>query len=298
METAEREFAEVQNKLHRDKLKLERAQAKGVNIQNVSELESTKNDGSEDIYSVEDIYSRDQMNQQQRRFGSPEYAVRNNSMMYELPTNNLEQVKPGVELKKWDNPLKGEKYEENPIHEFEIDVTATEDQYDFYEDFGQASNLKISPIQENSQEKDDELGTEEINSYDSKSDEEQSKDDLSPKKLHLKVQKPKMSKPNQKKFDISNRKLSIKVHNFENILDATELLMTKEPMTARCKLFPYPTLIFIDMAKKTIKPEISNKKFGKLQTPRLNKETTSAIGEINQQRIQQNMMLKRSNTLE
>jgi hypothetical protein len=50
------------------------------------------------MYDTEQIYERDLMSQQQRRFGSPEFAVRNNSMMYEPPTNNLTTVKPGVEL--------------------------------------------------------------------------------------------------------------------------------------------------------------------------------------------------------
>lgn len=99
MDTAERDFADMQNKLHQEKLKLERAQQKGLISGNESEIELTESDCKEDIYSIDDIYSRDLMSQQQRRFGSPDYAVRNNSMMYELPTNNLENVKPGVELK-------------------------------------------------------------------------------------------------------------------------------------------------------------------------------------------------------
>mmetsp|Transcript_14335 Transcript_14335/g.14311 ORF Transcript_14335/g.14311 Transcript_14335/m.14311 type:complete len:134 (-) Transcript_14335:1379-1780(-) len=99
METAEREFAEVQNKLHKEKIRMEKAKQNGKDYRNINELDSSGDEVKEDLYNVEDIYSRDLMSQQQRRFGSPVFAVRNNSMMYELPTNNLEQVKPGVELK-------------------------------------------------------------------------------------------------------------------------------------------------------------------------------------------------------
>ena len=98
MDTADREFAEMQNKLLLEKKKLERAQQKGISPDNISSLESLSNDEDQDLYNIDDIYKRDLMSQQQRRFGSPEFAVRNNSMMYELPTNNLENVKPGVEL--------------------------------------------------------------------------------------------------------------------------------------------------------------------------------------------------------
>ena len=94
MDTADREFAEIQNKLYKERQKLE----KGINFNNYSDLEISICNKEEDIYSTEDIYERNEMNSQQRRFGSPEFTVRNNSMMYELPTNHLEKVKPGVGL--------------------------------------------------------------------------------------------------------------------------------------------------------------------------------------------------------
>ena len=62
------------------------------------------------------------MTSQQRRFGSPDFAVRNESMMYQLPTNFLETVKPGVELIGGDKPLKGPKYNENPYFDWEEEL--------------------------------------------------------------------------------------------------------------------------------------------------------------------------------
>ena len=77
----------------------------------------------DDNYNIEQIYQRDLMSSQHRRFGSPDYVIRNNSMMFQLPTNNLEAVKPGVELIGGDKPLKGPKYNENPYFEWEEEVS-------------------------------------------------------------------------------------------------------------------------------------------------------------------------------
>lgn len=85
------------------------------------------------------------MSQQHRRFGSPEFAVRNNSMMYEPPTNNLTAVKPGVELIGLDKNLKGDNYEDNPYHQVEVDVSESDEHSSIYDEFISNPNLIVHP---------------------------------------------------------------------------------------------------------------------------------------------------------
>lgn len=89
---------------------------------NLSEVEGSHMD---DIYSVEDIYSRDLMTPQERRFGSPEFAVRDGTMMYEPPTTNLESVKPGVQLQ-GNTVLIGPKYDEEEFYDCEVEESEEE----------------------------------------------------------------------------------------------------------------------------------------------------------------------------
>lgn len=99
--------------------------AKDMNKENAIEEEKI-----DDIYSIDQIYQRDIMSSQQRRFGSPDYIIRNDSMMFQLPTNNLNTVKPGVELIGGEKPLKGPKYNENPYFEWEEELTNPVDDSD------------------------------------------------------------------------------------------------------------------------------------------------------------------------
>jgi len=73
------------------------------------------------------------MSHQERRFGSPEYAVRGNSMMFDLPTSNLDDVNPGVEVIGGSKPLKGKKYDEDPNHELEVEESEQEEPSSFGE---------------------------------------------------------------------------------------------------------------------------------------------------------------------
>lgn len=97
MDDMDKEIAIMKNQLQSEKKLMEKAKHKGANLNNYSDYDEEENK-QWDMYDTEQIYERDLMSQQQRRFGSPEFAVRNNSMMYEPPTNNLTTVKPGVEL--------------------------------------------------------------------------------------------------------------------------------------------------------------------------------------------------------
>jgi len=247
MDTADREFAEIQNKLYKERQKLEKAKEKGINFNNYSDLEISICNKEEDIYSTEDIYERNEMNPQQRRFGSPEFTVRNNSMMYELPTNHLEKVKPGVGLTNWENPLQGEKYEENPYHEYEENVTETEEELNIYEDIQNTINVKVSPITGNTQGLDEDW-SEYMNSIDSNAFDESSKSvdketsDKNPKNLNLKNKENFEGKKNSMKANFQNSlgtpqsKPSVNMPNFEKVLETFGDIIDKEPMTARCKI--------------------------------------------------------------
>ncbi|CAI2384697.1 unnamed protein product [Moneuplotes crassus] len=286
METAEREFAEVQNKLHKEKIRMEKAKQNGKDYRNINELDSSGDEVKEDLYNVEDIYSRDLMSQQQRRFGSPVFAVRNNSMMYELPTNNLEQVKPGVELKECENPLKGDKYEQNPYHEIEVDVTETDDQYDCdYENLESSNNLEISPIEEDSEEREDEIESKELETIESETLEGKTACKRNTNIFKAKVGgKMKALLKNPAKFQ---SRLSIRVPNFEKVFDASDLLETKEPMTARNKAKL--------MRSETLIQEEPNES-SKAQTPYFKKDAMSVVGNKRPNSITQSKFVKRSST--
>ena len=124
-------FNSLVNKKQREIMKEKRAKIDRLNQKKDSvgskvsmDLPKAQNDGqdeSEDesdviseMYNIEQIYNREQMNSQQRQFGSPDFVVANNSMMNVLPTDHLENVHPGVELIGGDKPLKGPKFNENP----------------------------------------------------------------------------------------------------------------------------------------------------------------------------------------
>jgi hypothetical protein len=47
--------------------------------------------------------------------------------MYDLPTSNFESIKPGVELKCGGKSLKGPKYDEDPLHDVEIEESEEEE---------------------------------------------------------------------------------------------------------------------------------------------------------------------------
>jgi hypothetical protein len=111
---------------------MRKANFKSANLYSCSEVDSVE-DKQEDMYGTNEIYERNLMSQQQRRFGSPEFAVRNNSMMYELPTNNLDGVKPGVRLTGCENPLKGDLYDENPLHQIEVEVSESDEHSSYYD---------------------------------------------------------------------------------------------------------------------------------------------------------------------
>ena len=101
-----------------------------------STLDSAINEGEDkenedenlidDIYNIEEIYKRDLMTSQHRRFGSPDFIVKNDSMMCQPPTNFLDSVKPGVELIGGTKPLKGPKFNENPYFDCEEEIESDE----------------------------------------------------------------------------------------------------------------------------------------------------------------------------
>lgn len=115
---------------------------------------TVEEDKIDDIYSIAQIYQRDMMSSQQRRFGSPDYVIRSDSMMLQLPTNNLDKVKPGVELIGNEKCLKGPKYNFNPYYECE-------------EEFSNEDENSASSEQIEDQEEDDniKLGKHEYHQY-------------------------------------------------------------------------------------------------------------------------------------
>ena len=148
--------------------------------------------------------------------------------------------------------MKGAKYEDDPIHEVEIDVTASEEQSSYsYDIIHTPLKANVSPIKDNSPQKvEEEDHTEVLESIASNEFEESSKNpnqtnkdtsDLNPGKLHLGIQTNKnlevsQRNMNRKPSNISNKsKMSVKVPNFQNVLDNFEINIGQEPLTARCK---------------------------------------------------------------
>lgn len=94
-------------------------------LNETNEVEDEANK-SHDKYTAEEIYLRAEMTLQERRFGSPEFSLRSNDLMNNLPTNDLNNVHPGVELKSGPKLLKGSKFNENPYFDVEVEESESE----------------------------------------------------------------------------------------------------------------------------------------------------------------------------
>ena len=98
--------------------------------------EESDDEKSYDKYNIEQIYDRNQLTIQERRFGSPDFSYRTKELMNNLPTNDLEKVKNGVELISSSKQIKGALYNESPY--FEIEVEESESDFD-----SEAEELRI-----------------------------------------------------------------------------------------------------------------------------------------------------------
>lgn len=109
---------------------LKKQQTRFTNPKSQSELE-LDDDGECDIYSIEEIFERDLMSPQHRRFGSPDFAVKSDSMMFDIPTSHLEEAKPGVQIFGGDKTLKGPKYDASPYFDWEVEESEEEEDSSF-----------------------------------------------------------------------------------------------------------------------------------------------------------------------
>jgi hypothetical protein len=234
-------ISENKRKLKSKKNLRKKEKLKAANLYSYSEIDSVE-DKQEDMYGTNEIYERDLMSQQQRRFGSPEYVVRNNSMMYELPTNYLEAVKPGVRLTGCEKPLKGDLYDENPLHQIEIEISESDEHSSYYEKRAVDPDVNVkSPIDMNlicksvQEQKYKEDHSEEIESWTSSSNHELK---IDPKNLHIDLDKV---NDDSKVIDNLNSLtpksgLSVMVPNkSRKVFDNVESFDKRGPMSVRSK---------------------------------------------------------------
>lgn len=139
------EMSKLRSQLLSKRQSILKSKSRDPKFETYSSLDVSKIEGEGDIYSIDEIYDRDVMSQQQRRFGSPEFVVRGNSMMFDLPTDHLEMVKAGVKLTGCEKPLHGPRYDSDPYHECEVEESEEDEASSFENDWKEMLIPVISP---------------------------------------------------------------------------------------------------------------------------------------------------------